>query len=380
LSAIPDRKSRRGWDINRMKMSYVTLDRFLREEAEKNATVRQKLESGGRSTRSSADEMSDDALLDKLRELGFELDRDGIEQLCQDALSAEEAVQPLQRDWNRRVPDGSVDGDWIWICVLTLWQRWWPGKVCVELLDDKIQAGYDHQEASDLTACATVWLDAWADVLRLCDATGIASIDEFDDRFPLTQSLFNWIGDLEREVGNAGLEDPSFWAARIEMCEEVLRRFTGIDQLMAENLRRAWAESLFATGHAAEGDALFRSWLDADPRWGWGWIGWSDCHSDQTPRAGGQPDPDRAEELLLRGFGQLGVRDQSYIADRLARLYEKASRLDEARKWHDLTRQPDGGRRQNPAATVVRRDGVIRNAPCPCGSGRKYKRCCGSPK
>jgi hypothetical protein len=137
---------------------------------------------------------------------------------------------------------------------------------------------------------------------------------------------------------------------------------------------------LFATGHAAEGDALFRSWLDADPRWGWGWIGWSDCHSDQTPRAGGQPDPDRAEELLLRGFGQLGVRDQSYIADRLARLYEKASRLDEARKWHDLTRQPDGGRRQNPAATVVRRDGVIRNAPCPCGSGRKYKRCCGSPK
>jgi hypothetical protein len=29
---------------------------------------------------------------------------------------------------------------------------------------------------------------------------------------------------------------------------------------------------------------------------------------------------------------------------------------------------------------VERVPGVARNAPCPCGSGRKYKRCCGRPK
>jgi len=28
------------------------------------------------------------------------------------------------------------------------------------------------------------WLDAWSDVLRLCNATGINSIEEFDDGFP----------------------------------------------------------------------------------------------------------------------------------------------------------------------------------------------------
>jgi hypothetical protein len=37
---------------------------------------------------------------------------------------------------------------------------------------------------------------AWSDVLRLCDATRIDSIEAFDDRFPMTQSLYNWSQDL----------------------------------------------------------------------------------------------------------------------------------------------------------------------------------------
>jgi SEC-C motif len=363
-----------------MKMSHVTLDRFLREEAAKNAVIRKQLASDGRCTRSSAEPMSDDELLDKLRELGFALDRDGIERLCQDVLSAEEAVQPLHRDWDRRASADSVESDWIWICVLTLWERWWPDKVCMELLDDKMQAGYHHEENGDVTACASAWLDAWADVLRLCDATGIGSIDEFDDRFSLTQSLFNWISDLEMELGNAGIKDPSFDTARIEICEEALRRFTGMDELMTGNLRRAWAESLFTIGRAADGNALFRSWLDADPAWGWGWIGWSDCHRDRKTCPGGQVDLERAEELLLVGFDQPGVRDRADIADRLAFLYEEAGRADEARGWRDRASQPGGGGRRKAVTTVVRSDGVVRNAPCPCGSGRKYKRCCGSPR
>lgn len=45
------------------------------------------------------------------------------------------------------------------------------------------------------------------------------------------------------------------------------------------------------------------------------------------------------------------------------------------------------GRSQRPFNTVgaapsptASREGTGRNAPCPCGSGRKYKRCCGSRK
>lgn len=32
---------------------------------------------------------------------------------------------------------------------------------------------------------------------------------------------------------------------------------------------------------------------------------------------------------------------------------------------------------QNPPKTVTVSEKVGRNAPCPCGSGKKYKKCCG---
>ncbi len=125
-------------------------------------------------------------------------------------------------------------------------------------------------------ACAAIWLDAWSDVLRLCDAAGIRSIEEFDDRFPMTQSLYNWSQDFEMALWNAGLQDRELLLARIEVCEEALRRFPREDQLMTENRRRALAESYFAAGMTETAEELFQSWLAADPSWGWGWIGWAD--------------------------------------------------------------------------------------------------------
>ena len=49
-------------------------------------------------------------------------------------------------------------------------------------------------------------------------------------------------------------------------------------ELMTENRRRALAESYFELGETGKAEALYGDWLHADPRWGWGWIGWSDCY------------------------------------------------------------------------------------------------------
>ena len=128
------------------------------------------------------------------------------------------------------------------------------------------------------------------------------------------QSLFNWSQDLEDALGNAGREDPEFLRARIAMCEEALRRFPDEDELMVENRRRALAESYFELGETSKAEALFEQWLAADPRWGWGWIGWADLHffAENRPK-----DYGRAEELLARGYAMGGVRDREDIADRL---------------------------------------------------------------
>ena len=302
--------------------------------------------------------------------------------------------------------------------MLSLWQRWWPEKVCLELLDDKIQSGYHELERGETAVAAATWLAAWSDVVRLCEITEIHSIEKFDDRFPMTQSLFNWSQDLEDALWNAGLEDPEFLWARIGVCEHALGRFPNEDQLMVENRRRAVAESLFELGETDAAESLFEQWLAVDRRWGWGWIGWADLHSFTNRRP---KNYDRAEELLRRGYSTPGVRDKEDIAERLAHLYEETGRGNEALEFADHARRVSAAKSGisvrrtvdlvdagdhaavRDSATIsfggeglpldrleeivtaldasrrpARATKVGRNAPCPCGSGRKYKKCCGS--
>src|SRR5680860_1512723 len=84
--------------------------------------------------------------------------------------------------------------------------------------------------------------------------TAPASSGEFDDRFPMTQSLYNWSQDLENALGNAGIDDPAMLRARIAVCEEALHRFANEDQLMTENRRRALAESYFEIGQTGQAE------------------------------------------------------------------------------------------------------------------------------
>ena len=362
-----------------MKISWVTIDRFCQEEADAKEDVRRELERTGRPLRSSAGPLSDDELLAKLRDFGLDVDRDGVERLCAGALSAEEAAKPIVD--NLELGDDMM-ANWVWIGLLALWQRWWPDRACLELLDDKIQAGYAQDADNDTHAAAVTWLNAWSDVLWLCDAAGISSIEEFDDRFPMTQSLFNWSQDLEMALENAGRDHGELRQSLIEFCEESLRRFPREDQLLTENRRRALGGAYFDAGMTEKAEELFRSWLDADPAWGWGWIGWADCY---LPRAGRPTDFGRAEQLLRRGYRVPGVRDRADIADRLQEVCEDSGRSGEARQFGEQARRlrhepvRPAARPAPPSGDPARTVKVGRNAPCPCGSGKKFKKCCGSP-
>ena len=213
---------------DQLRMSWVTLDRFCHQEgAAKDEPLRRKLEADNRPLRSSAAKRTDGNCWTSSAAWASSWTAAVSGTSARARCPPRRWHGPLHRDWEARNPGGGFHVDWIWICLLALWERWWPDKVCLELLDDKIQAGYDRQEQRDLATCAATWLDAWADVLRLCDATGIGSIDEFDDRFPLTQSLYNWLSDVEMELWNAGVNSREFLTARIGLCSE--------DQLIASH-------------------------------------------------------------------------------------------------------------------------------------------------
>ena len=103
-----------------MKMSWVTLDRICEEQLRSDATIRRLFEDSDRPLRSKAAQLSDEELLEKLRGSGFDLDRAGLEQLCEGAVSAEEVAGPLLDRCDFQTDEERTEGDWIWISVLSL--------------------------------------------------------------------------------------------------------------------------------------------------------------------------------------------------------------------------------------------------------------------
>ena len=398
-------------------ISWVAMDRIVERNLAADSDYRL---SPGKALRSSAKPLTDDELLAKLGTFGIHLDRSKLEQLCQEALSAEEIAKPLLDRQHFRNNEQELEGEWIWVCLSALWERWFPHLPCFELLDDKMQTGYELDAARDETGACRVWLEAWHDVLSILDKAGMKSIREFDSRFRGTQSLFNWIQDLQDGLWNAGLDDQQFLTARVASCEEGLKRFPTDDELTTENRRRALASSYNELGEAAaKVDALYRDWLAQDPRWGWGWIGWSDCFRiTRTERV----DMARSDELLREGLAVPDLRDRADVLERLAHSCEDQGKAEEAKDlWQQVrraaaaemessrsieasgtvlrqaTKMKFGGeglplselsnlasllRNTKPAAAaqlpIASKTKVGRNEPCPCGSGKKFKKCCGA--
>ena len=388
-------------------LSWVAMERIYENEVLPDTKLRK--QAGERPLRAHAKRLTDGELLAKLRSFGVEIDREWLERKCERALSAQEIADPLMDRSRSR----GLESDWIWICVASLWRRWFPDQPSFEELDDKMQAGYELLKTSGAVAACRPWLEAWDDVLRLLDKAGIESIEEFDGQFRGTQLLFNWIQDLEDELWNAGLEDRQFLSARIALCEEGLRRFPFDGGLITENRRRALAESYYELGEADKAEALYREWLDADPRWGWGWIGWSDCYRfTRTERR----DWNRCEQILREGLALADVRDRADIAERLADACEEQGRSEEAEELRrqaqrsaatmktslnvssagkvlrqktkinfageglPLSELPNVAAmlRGAPPPAPVTSHKIGRNEPCPCGSGKKFKKCCGA--
>ena len=105
-------------------------------------------------------------------------------------------------------------------------------------------------------------------------------------------------------------------------------------------------------------------------------------------RGYGQKDP--LNEYKREGFDlfnklMISIRDQTVSSLMRVRIMQEddVERLEEERRRRQEQEMKmnrlGGGESGEEGAGTIRRDGdkIGRNAPCPCGSGKKYKKCCG---
>lgn len=260
-----------------------------------------------------------------------------------------------------------------------------------EGIQGKIAEGYERWKRDDATGACRPWLEAWPSFLRLVEETGTKTISELDNAFDTDWLIFNWVQDLEAALWNAGLNDSQFFQDGIRYANEYLARFHAEDGLITENMRRALASFHCRLGEAEKVDSLYQEWLSRAPQWGWGWIGWSDCYRFDC----GDPDLAKAETLLQRGLSVSEVRDALDILERLRDLYGDQGREEEAAAIHErlereisLDENPyrhhhhhddedDSFFPEHDVEPIRTGPKIGRNQPCPCGSGKKYKKCCG---
>jgi SEC-C motif-containing protein len=85
--------------------------------------------------------------------------------------------------------------------------------------------------------------------------------------------------------------------------------------------------------------------------------------------------------LEIRKAERGGEEDQTGTVEFVAR-YRSAKQLSAHHELSFFTREEGrwvfSGCEMNPKAPTVRVEKVGRNDPCPCGSGKKYKKCCGA--
>ena len=419
-----------------MHLSNSMMNRVLERRAAEDPALRRELEQRRRPLLSHARALSDEELVARLRSLGVAVDRQRLEELTREHPSAQSLARAITE--GQEFDESNYAEDWLWFALVCLWERWLPERPNMEMLDDHVQAGYEASEKNTNAAACRVWKQAWHAFLDIAGRFGIGSISDFDDRFGGTQSVFNWVQDYESALLNASRDEKQFARDRIELCETVIRRFDE-NQLMTENFRRGLAEAHFVLGESETGDRLYRQWLEKDPQWGWGWIGWSDCYYLFAPH---QRDAERASEILRRGLAVPEVRDRADVLDRLHDVLSEVGRKDEANAVLEEARlladetvdRPASSMRVEAKGSVLRvtetlnlgeeglpvdqfadcaaglrerrglgvspaprgpgvppvgrvpslptkqptgRTRVGRNDPCPCGSGKKFKKCCG---
>jgi len=373
-----------------MRLSTWAMNRIVEQQMAGDKAKLDALRAKGKVLMMDVRNMSDKGILDKLNSIGLGINTEIMSELCIKHISAESLAMWLEKD--RKLKNFSED--WTWLGIRVLWERWFPEIQNLEMLDDKMQKGYElltdstnHRLLERINInVLEVWGEIWDDIKNMMDKHGINDIKSFDHVFGGTQSIFNWSMDYDMELENAIVENLEFAQTRIDFCTEYIERYKDKNEHNIKEMMRNVAGIYFRIGNIDFGEELLSKYLKDDPRWGWGWIEWSDQYSLYEDN--GIKNTDKAIGILKQGLDVKGLNDRGDVLDRLHNIYIDMDMQDEAEEVMKEINQI-GNKKQEMHSTgfitedsnisnpYVARKKIGRNNPCPCDSGKKYKKCCG---
>jgi len=268
-----------------------------------------------------------------------------------------------------------IDEDFIFIACEELWKRLIPDRPAVEhlgeLIDDNIEEIAGAEERGE-----------WDRVEQLSTETFELIYKHIIEQRPAGYRVKH---EFYEKLQGSALYDIEIFInthlVLLHLCEEHNRVIE-----LAEILSKAFeddtfqdhkAQSLFALGRREEGEDCYREIISRNPDNIWLPVLAGDCFLQY-----GEKDFEKAKSYYALAFDAArktpdspeGREDLYAVYERVINLAREMGEMDRADR---LQRMLDSLRELSSDGTPATEGKVGRNDPCPCGSGKKYKKCCG---
>ena len=168
-------------------------------------------------------------------------------------------------------------------------------------LDVLMEKGWSLIQKNETAKGCDIWLEFW-NKLKTRFRPEFVDVKEADSIFTGVEYIYNWCQDLEAELGNAGIDNSSYYQKRIDYCTDFCSIFPESDSLLMHNMKRAIAESYFALGDISKGEECFKKLIEEYPKLIWGYIGWGDMYL-WPMKKDIKPDYERAEQIYKMALG-----------------------------------------------------------------------------
>ncbi len=183
----------------------------------------------------------------------------------------------------------------------------------------------------------------------------------------------NWANDTVEVLHNAHL-----YEEEIRVNEQILQiNWHNSNDLFHENAKRDIADAYADMGQTEKCLQLYEQYLKEDPLWGWAWIG----YYRQLQCVDKSKYESVLDELYQKVKSGMNFREKEDLFMELGDEYNTLGNQERADYFYAL-KNVEKNRHRSPhtdskSILPVSKKKIYPNDPCPCGSGRKYKKCCG---
>lgn len=252
--------------------------------------------------------------------------------------------------------------------IQTEWDEW----------DELAEEGYRAQSEHDREEVISAWWKAWDIFQRIVETAGYkTSVSELMESQDYRYPIDDWIQDFELELGNAGEREK-----HMEFCRKILDLFDwSRDEAVV--FKSAIGEELYAAGEIEEGKKWFEDWMKKEPHnqgvlnifsWCVQAVEGTEAAYKLIRRKVIGVACNKRNELLFMRAKMLAdalkkTDDLDWIESQLDSFNSSQSKSEYYGDLYDDF--------STPKQPVVKEQKIYPNNPCPCGSGKKYKKCCG---